>query len=272
MAPKKVLITGVYGLIAGAVYRHLQAQPDRYDVYGLARRPQRSERAPQDEQMVVPEEKFILADLSNYSVVEQAVEGMDVVVQLAADPRPDASWESLLGSNIVGPRNVLEAAHRKGVERVVFASSIMVSWGYQQEDPYKAIAEGRFDEVEIDEIDMVTHEWAPRPTGLYPASKVWGEALARYYADVHHMSVPCLRIGWVNAEDHPRDERGGAIWCSVRDVVQLVERTIEAPEDLRFDIFYGVSNNRWSWVDIDHPREVLGYIPADSAEEKLGLA
>jgi hypothetical protein len=41
---------------------------------------------------------------------------------------------------------------------------------------------------------------------------------------------------------------------------------------LRFDIFYGVSNNRWSWVDIDHPREVLGYIPADSAEEKLGLA
>ena len=37
---------------------------------------------------------------------------MDVVVQLAVDPRPDASWESLLGSNIVGPRNVLEAARR----------------------------------------------------------------------------------------------------------------------------------------------------------------
>jgi len=55
-------------------------------------------------------------------------------------------------------------------------------------------------------------------------------------------------------------------------VVQLVERTIEAPEALRFDIFYGVSNNRWRWVDIDHPRKVLGYIPADSAEEKLGLA
>ena len=47
---------------------------------------------------------------------------------------------------------------------------------------------------------------------------------------------------------------------------------IEAPADLRFDIFYGVSNNRWRWVDIDHPRQVLGYIPVDSAEEKLGLA
>ena len=271
MAPKKVLITGVYGLIAGALYRHLQAQPDLYDVYGLARRSQLSERAPKDEELAIPADKFILADLSTYSAVEKAVAGMDVVVQLAADPRPEASWESLLDSNIVGPRNVLEAAHRTGVKRVVFASSIMVSWGYQQDDPYRAIAEGRFDEVDLDEIHAVTHEWPHRPTGLYPASKVWGEALARYYADVHHLSVPCLRIGWVNAEDHPRDERGGAIWCSQRDVVQLAERTITAGEELRFDIFYGVSNSRWRWVDIDHPRQVLGYIPADSAEEKLGL-
>lgn len=272
MAPKKVLITGVYGLIASTVYQHLNTQPDRYDLYGLARRFQPSARAPKDAALKIPQEKLSLADLTDYNAVAQAVEGMDVVVQLAADPRPDASWESLLGSNIIGPRNVLEAACRAGVGRVVFASSIMVSWGYQQEDPYKAIAEGRFDAVDASQVQCVTHEWPQRPTGLYPATKIWGEALARYYADVHTMSVPCLRIGWVNAEDHPRDERGGAIWCSQRDVVQLVQRAIEAPADLRFDIFYGVSNNRWRWVDIDHPREVLGYIPADSAEDRLGLA
>ena len=272
MAPKKVLITGVYGLIASAVYQHLNTQPDRYDLYGLARRFQPSARAPKDAVLKIPQEKLSLADLTDYNAVAQAVEGMDVVVQLAADPRPDASWESLLGSNIIGPRNVLEAARRASVGRVVLASSIMVSWGYQQDDPYKAISEGRFDAVDASQVQFVTHEWPHRPTGLYPATKIWGEALARYYADVHNMSVPCLRIGWVNAEDHPRDERGGAIWCSQRDVVQLVQRAIEAPADLRFDIFYGVSNNRWRWVDIDHPREVLGYIPADSAEERLGLA
>ena len=49
MAQKKVLVTGVYGLISGAVYRKLQAQPDKYDVYALARRRQRSERAPRDQ-------------------------------------------------------------------------------------------------------------------------------------------------------------------------------------------------------------------------------
>ena len=49
----------------------------------------------------------------------------------------------------------------------------------------------------------------------------------------------------------------------------MIERSICAPEALHFDIFYGVSNNKWRWVDIDHPREVLGYIPQDSSEEKL---
>ncbi|MFT5087860.1 MAG: NAD+ dependent glucose-6-phosphate dehydrogenase [Planctomycetota bacterium] len=271
MAVKKVLVTGVYGLIAGAVFRHLHERVDAYDVYGLARRRHASERAPQAAGDI-PEERFFLADLTNLSALEKAMEGVDVVVQLAADPRPDASWENVLSSNIVGARNVFEAAHRCGVKRVVFASSIMVSWGYQQEAPYKAIGEGSFDDVIPSELHTVTHEWPHRPTGLYPASKVWGEALARYYSDVHNMSVLCLRIGWVNAEDHPQNERGGAVWCSQRDIVQLVERSIEAPEDLDFDIFYGVSNNRWRWVDIEHPREVLGYIPQDSAEEKLEQA
>ena len=37
MAAKKVLITGVYGLIASSVYQRFQAQPGKYEVHGLAR-------------------------------------------------------------------------------------------------------------------------------------------------------------------------------------------------------------------------------------------
>ncbi|HCR17626.1 MAG TPA: NAD(P)-dependent oxidoreductase, partial [Candidatus Latescibacteria bacterium] len=40
MSPKKVLVTGVYGLIAGAIYRKLSKLPDQYEVYALARRSQ----------------------------------------------------------------------------------------------------------------------------------------------------------------------------------------------------------------------------------------
>ena len=262
-SPTKVLVTGVYGLIPGAVYRQLQSKPEDYDVYGLARRRQASERAPRGSEPDIPEGKFFLADLADESAVEKAVSGMDVVVQMAADPRPDASWKSLLNSNIIGAYNVLDAAVRCGVSRVVFASSIMVSWGYQLDEPFKALAEGRFDDLAKMEVHTVTHEWPHRPTGLYPATKVWGEAVARYCADVHGLSVICLRIGWVNAEDHPHKPESGAIWCSQRDAVQLVERSMCAPEDVKFDIFYGVSNNKHRWVDIDHALEVLGYIPQD---------
>jgi nucleoside-diphosphate-sugar epimerase len=38
MGSRKVLITGVYGLIGSVVYDHLSAQPEAYEVYGLTRR------------------------------------------------------------------------------------------------------------------------------------------------------------------------------------------------------------------------------------------
>ena len=266
---KRVLVTGVYGLIAGAVYEKLRAQPDVYDVHGLARRRVNSDRSAHDRKLEIPEDRFHLVDLEDLAGLERAVEGMDVVVQMAADPRPEASWENVLKSNIIGAFNVFEAANTAGVQRVVFASSIMASWGYQLEEPYKAIAERRFEGLSEEEVKPVTHEWPARPTGLYPASKMWGEALARVYVDVHEMSVIVLRIGWVNAEDYPSKLGLAPIWFSQRDVVQLVERAIHAPDDLRFDTFYGVSNNRWRWVDIEHAREVLGYIPQDSSEERL---
>ena len=44
----------------------------------------------------------------------------------------------------------------------------MVSWRYQQDEPYKAISEGRFAEVDFDKYPIVTHESTPPPHGLIP--------------------------------------------------------------------------------------------------------
>ena len=54
-----------------------------------------------------------------------------------------------------------------------------------------------------------------------------------------------------------------------RDVVDLIRRCIDAPEGLRYDIFYGVSNNKWGYRDLEHAREVLGFVPQDSADGYL---
>ena len=42
---------------------------------------------------------------------------------------------------------------------------------------------------------------------------------------------------------------------------------LNAPDDLRFDTFLVTSDNRWGYRDLSHFREVLGYEPADSAED-----
>jgi nucleoside-diphosphate-sugar epimerase len=268
MSPQKVLITGVYGLIAGAVYKHFREQPQRYDVYGLARRRHFSDRVKDEDALGIPEKKFFLADVSDFDTVQHAIEGMDVVIHMAADPNESAPWENILSSNIEGTYNVFEACRQAAVERIVFASSVMTTWGYQQDEPYKAIREGRFEDVP-DEIPIITHRDPVRPTEPYSASKVWGEALARAYSDVHGLSILNLRIGWVNGEDRPWKPELVAVWSSQRDIVQLVERAVNAPDDLRFDIFYGVSDNDYRWVDIQHPCEVLGYVPQDRGEDYL---
>ena len=88
MPSKKVLVTGVYGLIAGAIYRRLAQRPDRYDVYALARRRHLSERAPKDTKLELPDDKFHLANLTDLDAVQQAMDGVSVVVQMAAAPVP----------------------------------------------------------------------------------------------------------------------------------------------------------------------------------------
>ncbi len=60
-----------------------------------------------------------------------------------------------------------------------------------------------------------------------------------------------------------------AAWLSHRDVADMLHRCIEAPADLMYDIFFAVSNNRWNYRDLSHPKEVIGYEPQDSAEDRL---
>ena len=268
MPSKKILITGVYGLIAGATYLHLTEHPNEYDVYGLARRRHPSDRVSEDRKLEVPDDHFILSDLSSLEQLRTAFEGIHTVVHMAADPSGAGGWESVLDNNITGTYNVFEACRLAGVKRIVSARSIQASSGYRTEEPYRALIEGRLNDVP-DPLPIITKDAPTRPMNIYAASKVWGEGLARTYADVHGLSCLCLRIGWVLAEDRPPRAESGDVWCSQRDIVQIIRRCIDAPESLRYDIFYGLSNNKTLWADISHAHKILGYIPQDRAEDRL---
>jgi hypothetical protein len=96
---------------------------------------------------------------------------------------------------------------------------------------------------------------------------VWGEALGRHYADAFGLSVICLRIGNVSAGNRPRNTRERSIYLGHRDITQILKLSIDAPDDLKYDIFLATSRNKWSYRDIEHPRQVLGYVPQDSADD-----
>ena len=54
---------------------------------------------------------------------------------------------------------------------------------------------------------------------------------------------------------------------SQRDIVQIFERSINADGSLRFEIFYGMSNNDLRWVDISDAQRKVGFVPQDRAED-----
>ncbi len=248
---KKVLITGMSGLIGGLLRAHLE-ELGGYEFTALNRRPVDGVTSHQ-------------ADITDLDAIKPAFEGQDIVVHLAAYARSSAPWDEILSANLIGTRNVFEAARLAGVKRVVFASSGSTLKGWELVEPYKAIAEGRYEDVP-DRWQMITHE-SVRPNDEYGASKVWGEALGRTYSDVHHMSILCVRIGAVPRENRSRSPREFAVFLSHRDVVDILHRCIEAPDDLNYDIFLATSNNKWGIRDMDHAKEVLGYVPQDSAED-----
>ena len=245
----RVLVTGMSGLIGGALRRRLEG---RYALSALNRRP-------------VPGVPTRQADIADLAAIEPAFADVDVVVHLAAVARGDAPWEEVLRDNVIGTYNVFEAARRAGVRRIVYASSGATVSGVERDAPYAALVAGRGDEVGA--WTRLTHEAPPRPAGLYGCSKLWGEALGRHYADTHGLSVLCVRIGAVNAADRPTAPRHFAVWCSQRDVAQMLERCILAPADVRFDVLYAVSDNRWGYRDLAHARRVVGFEPADRAED-----
>lgn len=245
-----VLVTGLSGLIGRAVLRHLG---DAYEFRGLSRRP-------------VPGVACHRADIADLEAIAPAFADVHTVVHLAASVGAEASFDALLRDNIVGTYNVFEAARRAGARRLVFASSGNTVTAYEREMPYEALVSGRHADLGGQPWPKVPPE-AARPGSLYGCSKLWGEDLGRYFAHVHGMSVICLRIGNVNEADRPVRPRDFAVWCSQRDVARGIGLAIDAPDQVRFEVLFLTSDDRWGYRDLTRTREVLGFVPQDVAED-----
>ncbi len=192
---------------------------------------------------LLPSEKFVAADLTKPAEVAALVKGAHSVIHLGGHS-VEGTWDQILNANIIGCYNLFEAAREAGVKRVIFASSNHAIGFYPRRK-------------------KIGTDVTVRPDSRYGVSKAFGEALGSLYSDKHGIGVTCLRIG--NVGPTPLDVRRLSIWVSPQDLVQLFQIGLEHP-DIRFEIFYGASDNEASWWD--NSRAVrLGYRPKDKAEQ-----
>ena len=248
---ENILITGITGLIGGIVFNDLKKD---YQITGLSLRK-------------MDAVKHFQANVDNLEEIMPAFQGQDAVIHLSADASVTASWESTLPNNIIGTYNVYEAARQNNVKRIIFASSNHTTGMFENDHPYHHIVKGEYNQV-ARPIQQISHTSEVRPDGYYGISKAYGENMGRYYSEQYGMSVIALRIGTVNAWNNPtKNIRHFATWLSHQDQAQLVRKSLQAPETLMFDIFYGVSNNKWRFWDIEHGGHIIGYDPEDDAEK-----
>ena len=192
---------------------------------------------------VAPPETFVAAELTDAGAILAATEGVEAVVHLGA-VSDEAPFDVLAGPNLHGTFHVFEAARRAGVRRVVYASSNRVTG-------FTPVGE------------RLRGDEPPRPDGLYGATKAFGEALGRMYAEKFGLEVVCLRIG-IFAR-HPTTARHRHAWLSPGDAVRLLRAALTAP-GVSFTTVYGTSANTQGWWNLG-PARALGYEPRDDAEE-----
>ena len=250
MFKKKVLITGVSGLVGTVLAKSLK---ETYEVSGVDLKES-------------PEVPTIQADCSNLEEMLPAFLGVDTVIDLASNPSQYSEWDIIHDVNLKCTSNALEAAKICGVRRVIFASSNHATGMYETDSPYSRIVKGDYSGIEPDSIPLVSTDMPVRPDGPYGIAKAFGEAGGRFYSDRYGLSSLSVRIGTLNSEGRPTNQRQFATLLTHSDLVNLFSKCIDASSELKFGIYYGVSNNKWRFWDISNSEAEIGYRPNDNAE------
>lgn len=235
--PRTVLLTGAAGSVAEQLLPGLQD----YDLRLL----DRSAPSPAVADAAGADAAVFEGEITDRDLLARAVAGVDTVVHLAGDPRPDATWDDLRGPNVDGFAALLGAALEHDVARVVYASSVH--------------AMGRYESGGQVPVDPT---WAPAPCCPYGATKAFDEAVAGVFTHRWHLSTIGLRLGATVPEPGQRSQL--ASWLGPADLRRLVVRAVETTTVS--GVYPGVSAARASHWDLRRVAADLDYHPELSSE------
>jgi uronate dehydrogenase len=183
------------------------------------------------------------------------MQGIDAVIHLAiaggheGDYEDDQFNQLRFDVNVKGTWNVLEAARRFGVRRIVHTSSIMVVWGYRHPE-------------------WVPADAAARPIGTYAQTKHLAEVLCEHAARTSHQSIVCRRTAKpIDLEDPAWKQRPlRPQWVPFPDLVEAYRLALTADVS-GFEIVTVVgASSRCRW-DLSKAERLLGFRPRYRLEE-----
>ena len=240
-----VLITGAGGHLGRKLFDSLEVDA-QFDVSGLDIRP-------------VDHPRIHTADLSAPPTWIHHLEGVDVIVHLAGDREPTATWASGIKNNMDATLELYHQAVKMGVSRVVLASS---NWIH---------GDKRFTD------DTLNCNTPPGPINAYGMSKLFCERTGAYFAEHHDLSVICLRIGWTQwtHDNQPgahmaMGKWGQEMWLSDRDFLEGVKAAVIV-RDVKFAAVNLMSDNPGMRWDMQETVDTIGFIPKDGSEAKLNI-
>ncbi len=239
----KVLLTGAHGRVGKTFLEEYEKRYNKnYEIIlGVHRKTSKKGKYKQRK-----------IELTNLKTLKKALKGIDVVIHLAANANPNASFKETLNPNIIGTYNLFEAAKQAKCSRVVFASSVHAIQGYGHNH-------------------QVKHTENPRPIDLYGASKVYGEALCHVFFSQFGLSCLAIRIGAFTSNDRLRNvcfsRHDYDHIISQRDLSQLIHKCIIAPKKVKYGILSGISNNKKKDMELAFAKKLVGYSPKDNADK-----
>jgi len=282
----RILITGASGTVGSAIIDQL-GDREEYEFTCLDREDH-------------PDRETVIADVTDLDDLRGHFEDHDAVIHLAAAVDLSGSWEKILDVNIKGTYNVLQAAAEVGVEKFVFASSIHTVGMYEVErqpeiyDPDYDLSVTHEDPVRPDSfygLSKVFGETAGRlflesqqnPLGDFHPTYVTNTreypksfysvriktVLEHEYNHPYGLAEMGVDEGWWERSSDEYEyvtDRLKCTWLSHRDLGQLVDLCLQ-DDTVEYDVFWGVSDNDGTWIDLSHTKDILEYDPQDNGAE-----